>query len=75
LCLTLEFDSHEARIQIYDDPIGHTEAMHAVLDELDCFGCAVFYERFVLDPLGEFINGHKDVFKTTLGFLERSYLI
>jgi hypothetical protein len=49
--------------------------MHDVLDELDCFGYAVFYERFVLDPLGEFINDHKDVFETALGFLERSYLI
>jgi hypothetical protein len=49
--------------------------MPDVLDELDYFGCAVFYEQFVLDLIGEFINGHKDVFKTALGFLERSYLI
>jgi hypothetical protein len=49
--------------------------MYDVLDELDCFGCAIFYEQFTLDPLGEFINGHKVVFETALGFLERSYLI
>jgi hypothetical protein len=49
--------------------------MHDVLDELDCFGYAIFYEWFVLDPLGEFINGHKDVFETALSFLERFYLI
>jgi hypothetical protein len=49
--------------------------MHDVLDKLDCFGCAVFYERSILDPLGKFVNCHKDVLKTALGFLERSYLI
>jgi hypothetical protein len=49
--------------------------MYDVLNELDCFGCTVFYEQFILDPLGEFINDHKVVFETTLGFLERSYLI
>jgi hypothetical protein len=45
------------------------------MDELDCFSCVVFYEWFVLDPLGELINSHKDVLETALGFLERSYLI
>jgi hypothetical protein len=49
--------------------------MHDVLDELDCFGYAVLDKWFVLDPLGEFVNGHKNVLKTTLEFLERSYLI
>jgi hypothetical protein len=49
--------------------------VHDVLDELDCFGCSVFHEWFVLDPLGELVNGYKDVFKTALGFLERPYLI
>jgi hypothetical protein len=49
--------------------------MHDVLDELDCFGYAVFYKWFVLDPFGELVNSHKDVLKTALGFLERSYLI
>jgi hypothetical protein len=49
--------------------------MYDVLDELDRFGCAVLDEWFVLDPLGEFVNGHKNVLETTLSFLERSYLI
>jgi hypothetical protein len=46
--------------------------VHDVLDELDCFGYAVFYEWFVLDPLGELVNSHKDVLETALGFLKRS---
>jgi hypothetical protein len=49
--------------------------VHNVLDELDCFGCAVFCEWFVFDPLGELANCYKDVLETALGFLERSYLI
>jgi hypothetical protein len=49
--------------------------VHDVLDELNYFGCAVFHEWLVLDPLGELVNGHKAVLKTALGFLERSYLI
>jgi hypothetical protein len=49
--------------------------MHDVLDELDCFGCAVFYEWFVLDPFDELVNSHKDVHETALDFLERSHLI
>jgi hypothetical protein len=34
-----------------------------------------FHEWFVLDPLGELVNSHKDVLEVVLGFLERSYLI
>jgi hypothetical protein len=49
--------------------------VHDVLDELDCSGCAVFHEWFVLDLLGELVNSHKDVLETALGFLEKSYLI
>jgi hypothetical protein len=49
--------------------------MHDVLDELDCLGCAVFDEWFVLDPFGELVDGHENVLETTLGFLEGPYLI
>jgi hypothetical protein len=49
--------------------------VHDVLDEVDCFGYAIFYEQFILDPLGELVNSHKDVLETALDFLERSYLI
>jgi hypothetical protein len=49
--------------------------VHDVLDELDCFCCAVFYERLVLDPLDEFVDYDEDVFKTTFGLLEWYYLV
>jgi hypothetical protein len=49
--------------------------VHDVLDELNCFGYAIFHERFILDPLSELVDSHKDVLKIALGFLVRSYLI
>jgi hypothetical protein len=49
--------------------------MHDVLDELECLGCAVLDEWFILNPFGELVNGHKNILKTTLGFLEGPYLI
>jgi hypothetical protein len=49
--------------------------MHNVLDELNCLGCTVLDEWFVLNPFGELVNGHKNVLETTLVFLEGPYLI
>ena len=49
--------------------------MHNVLDELDCFGCAVFREWFVFNPLGELVDCYKDVLESAFCFLKRSYLI
>jgi hypothetical protein len=49
--------------------------VHDVLDELDCFCYTVFYERLVLDPLGEFVDCDEDVFKTTFGIFEWTYLV
>jgi hypothetical protein len=33
------------------------------------FVALYFYERLILDPLVEFVDCDKDVFKTTFGFL------
>ena len=49
--------------------------MRNVLDELDCFGYAVFHKWFVFNPLGELVNCYEDVLETAICFLERSYLI
>jgi hypothetical protein len=49
--------------------------MHDVLDELNCFNCAVLDKWFVFYLFGELVNSHKNILETTLGFLERSYLI
>ena len=75
MCPTFEFCGREGRTQIRDDSIGHTEAVHNVLDELDYFSCAIFCEWFEFNPLGELVNCYEDVLKTTFCFLEGSYLI
>jgi hypothetical protein len=49
--------------------------MQDVLDELDCFSCAVLDEWFVFDPFGELVNSHKNVLETTFRIFERSHLI
>jgi hypothetical protein len=75
LCPISELDSYKRGTQICDDVVGYSEAVHNVLDELDCFCRAVFYERLVFDPLGEFVDCDEDVLKSTFGFFEWSYLI
>jgi hypothetical protein len=75
LCPISEFDSCKRGTQIYDDVVGYFEAVHDVLDELDCFCYVVFYEWLVLDPLGEFIDCDEDVLKTTFGLFEWTYLV
>ena len=49
--------------------------VHNVLDELDSLGCAELDEWVLFDPFGELVNCYKDILKTALCFLERSYLI
>jgi hypothetical protein len=70
LWLVSELDSCKRGTQIYDDEVGYPKVVHNVLDELDCFCCAVFYERFILDPLGEFVDCDEDVLKSTFGLFE-----
>jgi hypothetical protein len=48
----------EGFAQVGDDPIGHTEAMCNVSDELCRFFKCYFRNRLDFDPLGEFINGY-----------------
>jgi hypothetical protein len=61
--------------QICDNAVGYSKAVHNVLVELDCFCCAVFCERLVLDPLGKFVDCDEDILKSTFGLFEWSYLV
>jgi hypothetical protein len=54
-----EFDNYEWRAQIHDDSVGNAEAMHNILNELNCLGCVVLDEWFVFDPFGELVNATK----------------
>ena len=57
--------------KVGDDAVRETESMDNVFEELDCFLCGSRDKRFVLDPLGEFVDGDIDVPETTRCWLER----
>jgi hypothetical protein len=69
LCPASEFDSCEWRAQICDDSVGHAEAMHDILDELNCLGYAVLDEWFVFDPLVNLSMATKIYLKLPLALL------
>jgi hypothetical protein len=47
----------EGCVQIGDDPIGHTEAVCDISDELCGFFRCYFRNRSDFNPLGEFVDG------------------
>ena len=51
--------------EVGDNAIRETESVHDVFEELDCFLCSSRDERFILDPLGELINGDVYVSEAT----------
>ena len=57
--------------EVGDDVVWETESVDDIFEELDCFLCSSRDERFILDPLGELINGDVYVPNTTWSWLER----
>ena len=57
--------------EVGDDAVQETESVYDVLKELDCFFSSSCDEWFVLDPLGEFIDGDLDIPESTRRWLER----
>ena len=55
------FGSGEGGAQVCDDPIGHSEPVRYLLDELGCLGCCRGGDRLHLDSLGELVDGDKYV--------------
>ena len=51
--------------EVGDDAIRETESMDNIFEELDCFLCSSRDERFILDPLGEHVDGDIHVPETT----------
>ena len=43
--------------EVGGDAVWETESVDDVFEELDCFLCSSRDERFILNPLGELING------------------
>ena len=57
----LEVMDSKCTFEVGDDAVQETESIDNVFKELDCFLCDSRNKRFVLDPLGEFVNGDVDV--------------
>ena len=57
--------------EVGDDAVRETESVDDVFEELDCFLYSSRDERFILDPLGELVDGDVYIPKTTLRWLER----
>ena len=58
--------------EVGDDVVRETESVDDIFKELDCFFCSSRDERFILNPLGELINGDVYVPETTWRWLKRA---
>ena len=54
----------ECSSEVGDDVVRETKSMDDVFEELDYFLCSRGGEQFILNPLGELINGDVHVPKT-----------
>ena len=57
--------------KVSDDAIRETESVDDIFEELDCFLCSSQDKRFILDPLGELVDGDIYISKTTWCWFER----
>ena len=60
----------ECGFEVGDSAVRETESVDDIFEELDCFLCSSRDERFILDPLGELIDGDVYVPETTWRWLE-----
>ena len=58
--------------EVDDDAVRETESVYDIFKELDCFLCSSQDERFILDPLGELVDGDVHMSETTWRRLERT---
>ena len=61
----------ECGSEVGDDVVQETESVDDIFEELDCFLYSGRDKRFILDPLGELVDGDIHVPKTTWRWLER----
>ena len=58
--------------EVGDDAVRETKSVDDVFKELDCFLCSSRDERFILNPLGELVNGNVYVPETSWCWLKRT---
>ena len=51
--------------EVGDNAIWETESVDDIFEELDCLLCSSRDEQFILDPLGELVDGDEYVPETT----------
>ena len=61
----------ECGSEVSDNAVQETKSVDDIFEELDCFLCSSRDERFILDPLGELVNGDVYVLEATWHWLER----
>ena len=61
----------ECSSEVGDNAIRETKSMDDIFKKLDSFLCSSRDERFILDPLGELVNGDVYILKATWPRLER----
>ena len=57
--------------EVGDDAVRETKSVDDIFEELDCFLCSSQDKRFILDPLGELVDGDVYIPETTWRWLER----
>ena len=70
-----EFQSGEGGAQVCDDPIGHSEPVRYLLDELGGLGCCRGRDWLHLDPLGELVDGDEYIGVAALRGFQGSHRI
>ena len=58
--------------EVGDNAVRLTESMDDIFEELDCFLCSSGDEQFILNPLGELINGNVYIPETSGPWLKRT---
>ena len=48
----------ERSSEVSDNAVRESKSMDDIFEELDCFLCSSRDERFILNPLGELVNGN-----------------
>ena len=57
--------ANKRSFEVGDDAIRETESVDDIYEELDSFLCSSRDKRFILDPLGELVDGDIHVPETT----------
>ena len=63
--------TNECSSEVGDNAVRETESVDDIFEELNCLLCSSRDKRFILDPLGELVNGNINVSEATWRWLER----